>query len=44
SLLLESISEELMISTDDVVNHIQSIYRKFDLPLHAELNDLLQRK
>ncbi|NHB94506.1 PAS domain-containing protein [Photorhabdus cinerea] len=35
----EKISEELMISPEDVVNHIQSIYQKFNLPLHAELKD-----
>ncbi|MQL49264.1 PAS domain-containing protein [Photorhabdus khanii] len=35
----ESISEALMMNTEDVVNHIQSIYRKFNLPLHAELKD-----
>nr|WP_315903385.1 LuxR C-terminal-related transcriptional regulator [Photorhabdus kleinii] len=35
----EKISEELMISSEDVVNHIQSIYQKFNLPLHAELKD-----
>ncbi|WP_338047385.1 helix-turn-helix transcriptional regulator [Photorhabdus bodei] len=35
----EKISEELMISAEDVVNHIQSIYQKFNLPLHAELKD-----
>ncbi|MGV7960943.1 PAS domain-containing protein [Photorhabdus tasmaniensis] len=39
SLDEESIGEELVISTESVVNHIQSIYRKFDLPLHAELKD-----
>ncbi len=35
----EKISEELMISLEDVANHIQSIYQKFNLPLHAELKD-----
>ncbi|MEK9498587.1 PAS domain-containing protein [Photorhabdus sp. P32] len=39
SLDEEKISEELMISAEDVVNHIQSIYQKFNLPLHAELKD-----
>ncbi|OCQ53847.1 PAS fold protein [Photorhabdus australis subsp. thailandensis] len=39
SLDEESISEELMISTEDAINHIQSIYRKFNLPLHIELED-----
>ncbi|WP_317987452.1 helix-turn-helix transcriptional regulator [Photorhabdus antumapuensis] len=39
SLDEEKISEELMISSEDVVNHIQSIYQKFNLPLHAELKD-----
>ncbi|OCQ51128.1 transcriptional regulator MalT [Photorhabdus australis subsp. thailandensis] len=35
----ERISEELTMSTDDVVNHIQSIYQKFNLPKHKELTD-----
>ncbi|PQQ35563.1 LuxR family transcriptional regulator [Photorhabdus luminescens] len=35
----DKIGEELMISPEDVVNHIQSIYQKFNLPLHAELKD-----
>ncbi|MCC8376686.1 LuxR family transcriptional regulator [Photorhabdus sp. HUG-39] len=35
----ESISEELMISTEDTINHIQSIYQKFNLPLHIKLED-----
>ncbi|WP_118984988.1 PAS domain-containing protein [Photorhabdus sp. CRCIA-P01] len=39
SLDEEKISEELMISPEDVANHIQSIYQKFNLPLHAELKD-----
>ncbi|KAA1179764.1 PAS domain-containing protein [Photorhabdus heterorhabditis] len=39
SLDEESISEKLMISTEDTINHIQSIYRKFNLPLHIELED-----
>ncbi|MCW7763406.1 PAS domain-containing protein [Photorhabdus luminescens] len=39
SLDEDKISEELMISAEDVVNHIQSIYQKFNLPLHAELKD-----
>ncbi|OWO84028.1 LuxR family transcriptional regulator [Photorhabdus luminescens] len=39
SLDEEKIGEELMISTEDVVNHLQSIYQKFNLPLHAELKD-----
>ncbi|TDB59067.1 PAS domain-containing protein [Photorhabdus khanii] len=39
SLDEEGISEALMISTKDVVNHIQSIYQKFNLPLHIELED-----
>ncbi|AXG48647.1 PAS domain-containing protein [Photorhabdus laumondii subsp. laumondii] len=39
SLDEEKISEELMISSEDVINHIQSIYQKFNLPLHAELKD-----
>ncbi|ETS29730.1 transcriptional regulator, luxR family [Photorhabdus khanii NC19] len=39
SLDEEGISKALMISTKDVVNHIQSIYQKFNLPLHIELED-----
>ncbi|MBS9434114.1 PAS domain-containing protein [Photorhabdus hainanensis] len=39
SLDEESISEELMISTEEAINHIQSIYQKFNLPLHIELED-----
>ncbi|CAQ85122.1 MULTISPECIES: PAS domain-containing protein [Photorhabdus] len=39
SLDEESISKELMISTEDVVNYIQSIYQKFNLPRHIELAD-----
>ncbi|ETS32025.1 helix-turn-helix transcriptional regulator [Photorhabdus khanii] len=39
SLDEESISEALMMSTEDVVSHIQSIYQKFNLPLHIELKD-----
>ncbi|KGM26784.1 LuxR family transcriptional regulator [Photorhabdus luminescens] len=35
----DKIGEELMISPEDVINHIQSIYQKFNLPLHAELKD-----
>ncbi|KAA1175558.1 PAS domain-containing protein [Photorhabdus heterorhabditis] len=39
SLDEESISKELMISTEEVVNYIQSIYQKFNLPRHIELAD-----
>uniref|UniRef100_UPI0036D905CB PAS domain-containing protein n=1 Tax=Photorhabdus sp. RM322S TaxID=3342825 RepID=UPI0036D905CB len=39
----ESISKELMISTEDVINHIQSIYQKFNLPLHMELEDFCKK-
>ncbi|MCE1645075.1 LuxR C-terminal-related transcriptional regulator, partial [Enterobacter hormaechei] len=39
SLDEEKIGEALMISAEDVVNHIQSIYQKFNLSLHEELKD-----
>ncbi|WP_323836842.1 PAS domain-containing protein [Photorhabdus africana] len=39
----ESIGEELTMSTEDVVNHIQSIYQKFNLPLQIELADFCQK-
>ncbi|WP_434526425.1 helix-turn-helix transcriptional regulator [Photorhabdus asymbiotica] len=39
----ESISKELMISTEDVVNHIQSIYQKFNLPPETELADFCKK-
>ncbi|KAA1175222.1 PAS domain-containing protein [Photorhabdus heterorhabditis] len=35
----ESISEALMMNTEDVVNHIQSIYQKFNLSFHIKLKD-----
>ncbi|MBS9438357.1 LuxR family transcriptional regulator [Photorhabdus noenieputensis] len=43
SLDEESISEELMITTEDVVNHIQSIYHKFNLSPHIELADFCKQ-
>ncbi|MCW7550496.1 PAS domain-containing protein [Photorhabdus sp. APURE] len=39
----ESIGKELMVSTEDVVDHIQSIYQKFNLPLHTELSDFCKK-
>ncbi|AKH62530.1 MULTISPECIES: PAS domain-containing protein [Photorhabdus] len=39
SLDEEGISKELMLSTEDAINHIQSIYQKFNLPRHIELKD-----
>ncbi|EYU13426.1 PAS domain-containing protein [Photorhabdus aegyptia] len=39
----ENIGKELMMSTEDVVDHIQSIYHKFNLPLHTELSDFCKK-
>ncbi len=40
----ENISRELMIKTEDVINHIQSIYQKFNLPGHIELRDFCKEQ
>ncbi|WP_350307320.1 helix-turn-helix transcriptional regulator [Photorhabdus viridis] len=43
SLDEEDISKELMLSAEDVINYIQSIYQKFNLPLHIELEDFCKK-